>query len=76
MVAHTLLTAEQCAERLGVSRSLIYKALADKKLVGYRIGCRGKGCWRVSEYDLMQWLETLRVSEKPPDDDGGRFNYL
>ena len=52
-------------DKLGVSRSLLYKALADGKLAGYRIGCRGWGCWRVSEYDLTQWLETFKVSERP-----------
>ena len=75
MVQPVLLTAEQVAERLGVSRSLIYGALRSGALPGYRIGCRGRGTWRVEAYQVEAWLQTLKASERPPDDDRP-FKYL
>jgi excisionase family DNA binding protein len=64
------LTAEQVARKLGVPRSLVYAAMRSGRLTAVRIGCRGPGTRRTSGYDVSPWLETLKVSERPPDDEG------
>ena len=67
MVAPTLLTAGQCAARLGVSRGLIYAALQSGALPAFRFGRPGRrGTWRVAESDLDRWVQTLKAGGPVP----------
>jgi excisionase family DNA binding protein len=69
------LTPKQCAEKIGVSLSLIYALLQTGKLKGMRIGVRGKGKWLVAPEDLDAFLATCKVSDLPEPDDGD-YAYL
>lgn len=69
------LTPKQCAERIGVSLSLIYAALHAGKLVAFRVGVRGKGKWLIDSEDFDAWLQSMKVSKAVPVDDG-RYKFL
>lgn len=64
------LTPKQCAERIGVSQSLIYAALHAGKLKAFRVGVRGRGKWLVMPDDFDAWLQSMKVSQAVPVDDG------
>lgn len=70
-----MLTVREAAKRAAVSESLIYGVLKAGRLKGLRIGCRGRGCWRIDEQDFDSWLSTCRVSELPTDD-GSPYQFL
>ncbi len=82
--ATPLLTADACAARLGVSRGLIYAALAAGTLPGYRLGRPGRrGSWRVAARDLDAWVHSLRTAAPPlttptapPARPAGGFKHL
>jgi excisionase family DNA binding protein len=58
-VEHTMLTVDQTAERLQVSKSIVYSLIERGKLVCYRIGL-GRGTIRVSVSDLENFLTNCR----------------
>jgi excisionase family DNA binding protein len=60
------LTVKQAAARACVSKSLLYALLKSGRLAGVRIGCRGRGTWRVEESVLDAFLEDCK-SEPPPE---------
>lgn len=62
------LTPQQAAERLGVSRSLIFQLCREQRLTHYRVGGRGKrGRILIDEADLDALLTECRVSaQKAP----------
>ena len=59
------LTVKEAAERANVSRSLIYALLRQRRLAASRIGCRGKGCWRIDAEELARWLEGCKQAPGP-----------
>lgn len=64
----SVLTVEQAASRLKVSRSLVYSLIEAGKLTCHRIGI-GRGTIRLSSTDLETFLKTCRTSESPPPAD-------
>lgn len=67
MVAPTLLTVAQCAERLGISQAVIRAAIQAGTLPAYRIGRPGKrGHFRIEAYQLDLWVQSLKVSVASP----------
>ena len=69
------MTPAECAAKANVSLSLIYHVLRDGRLRAMRIGCRGRGCWRVAPEDFDNWLATCKVSEVRQEEEG-EFTYL
>jgi excisionase family DNA binding protein len=63
------LTPAECAERANVSLSLIYAVLKSGRLKAMRIGCRGRGCWRIDPDDFENWKQSCRLEEMPQEDD-------
>lgn len=65
----TLMTVDQTAERLQVSKSMVYALVESGKLSCHRIGI-GRGTIRISDEDLASYLETTRFCNsaevKPP----------
>ena len=66
MVAPAMLTVKACAERLGVSESLIYSNLRSGRLRGFRVGSTGRGTWRVLPDDFDLWVQSLRYADLTP----------
>jgi excisionase family DNA binding protein len=65
------LTPEHAAEKVGVSRSLVYRWCEEGRLPHYRLGGRGRrGRILIDEGDLEAFLESLKVRPRPPGDDG------
>lgn len=62
-----LLTVQEVAERLSISRAAAYQLVDSGKLAHHRIGV-GRGVIRVSEEDLSLYLESCRraPAEKAP----------
>lgn len=56
----SLLTVEQTAKRLQVSKSIVYSLIEAGKLICHRIGL-GRGTIRVSAADLESYLADCRV---------------
>ena len=55
------LTVAECAERLGVSASLVYALVSEKRLKAHRLGRRGRrGKILVSEEQIEAFLEATR----------------
>jgi excisionase family DNA binding protein len=66
------LTPKQAAERAGVSLSLIYVWIGEKRLPHLRVGAQGKrGRILIEAEDLDQFLASLRV-----EGDGGDAEKL
>ncbi len=61
-----LLTVETVADRLSCARSTVYSLLSSGKLSGFRIGPNHGGV-RISEDDLLTYLESCRVAAKKGD---------
>lgn len=57
------MTVRQASERLEISQSLVYGLLMTGKLRGSRHGL-GRGTWRISEEQLLDYLKVSEV-EKP-----------
>jgi excisionase family DNA binding protein len=65
------LTPRQAAERIGVSPQLIYRWCEERRLPHFRCGGRGRrGRILIDPADLDAFLETLKVTPRPPADDG------
>ena len=60
--AMDLMTVEEVATELGVSKGAIYKALTNSELRHYRIGA----AIRISRQHLQQWLESIEVQTVTP----------
>jgi hypothetical protein len=61
-----LLTARQAAELAGVSVSLLYAWCAEKLLVHYRLGTKGRrGKLMIDEQDLQIFLASCRQEAQP-----------
>lgn len=56
-----LLTPKEVASRLKLSRSKVYDLISSGKLAALKIG----GAVRIAEGDLLSFLESCRVCEKP-----------
>jgi len=61
-----LLSVQETATRLHVSRQVIYRLMKSGSLKGMRIG---KRLWRIPEKDVEQFLEDLDLKGK--SNDGG-----
>jgi excisionase family DNA binding protein len=60
------LTVSEAAERIGVSDSLVYQWIEERRIPHYRLGGRGKrGCIRIEEADLVEFLAGCRQEAKP-----------
>ncbi len=55
-VMEKLLTVEEVALGLQVSKDTLWRLLKQKKLVGYRVA----GAWRVHPDDIKRYLETQK----------------
>lgn len=58
-----LLTIEQAAEQLQVSRSILYSLIDRGKLACHRVGI-GRGTIRIAPSDLEAYLESCRHAER------------
>ena len=57
-----MLTVAEVASRLRISKAVVYRLLAEKKLEHYAIG-GGQGGKRISEEQLAAYLERVRCGE-------------
>jgi excisionase family DNA binding protein len=65
------LTPKRAAERAGVSEKLVYRWCAERRLSHYRCGGQGRrGRILIDPDDLDAFLLTLKISARPPGDDG------
>ena len=65
-----MLTAKETASNLKISLSMVYRLISTGELPSYAIG----GCLRVSETDLMQFLDTKRKEPtKLPESNNRHF---
>ena len=65
------LKPSEAALRAGVSSQLIYRWCAEKRLSHYRCGGLGRrGRILIDPDDLDAFLKTLKVTPRPPGDDG------
>ncbi len=79
-----MLTVAEAAERVGVSESLIYQWIDERRLPHYRLGGKGKrGKIGISPRDLDDFIASLRVegetaSSAPASSDspGGTYSEL
>jgi len=55
-----LLTVEEVAESLSVSRDVIWKAIRQKRLIAYRV----EGALRIHPSDLRAYLDKRRTDQK------------
>ena len=60
-----MLSVKQAATQAGVSRSLIYALLRQGRLAAVRIGCRGKGKWRIEQSALDAFVEQCKAAAPP-----------
>jgi excisionase family DNA binding protein len=66
-----MLTVKQAAEWKGLSAQLIYLWCEERRLPHYRLGGRGRrGRILIDPADLDAFLETLKVTPRPPGDEG------
>ncbi len=63
----TLLTTEEVARRLSVSRSLVYELVVKGKLPHHRVGV-GRGTIRISEDDVAEFLRCCRIETREETD--------
>lgn len=55
-----MLSVKKVAERLGISRALLYSLVGSGKISCYRIGM-GRGAIRFKDEDVQAYLESCRV---------------
>jgi len=55
-----VLTVKETAELLKVSPGCVYQLIAERRLPHHRIGV-GRGCIRIRQQDLEQFVENCRV---------------
>jgi excisionase family DNA binding protein len=66
-----MLSVKQAAERKGLSPQLVYRWCEERRLPHYRCGGRGRrGRILIDPADLDAFLQTLKVTPRPPGDDG------
>ena len=72
-----MLTVAQAAERLGVSRALVYSLIAARKLRFCRVG-NGRGRVRIPEDAIGEYLArcTFEVREDKPPASTPRLKHL
>ena len=58
-----MLKPEDVAERLNISRSLVYDLIEKRKLPCHRIGL-GRGAIRVAEDDVIEFLRSNRIESR------------
>jgi excisionase family DNA binding protein len=64
-----LLSPEEAAIRVGISRSLVYRLCQERRLVHYRVGGKGRrGKILIDPDDLDAYLAACRVTELPDED--------
>jgi excisionase family DNA binding protein len=56
-----MLTVKQVAQRLGISRQMVYALCESGELSHHRIG-KGRGCIRITEQDLADYVSQKRVA--------------
>lgn len=56
LVMEDLLTVEEVAQKLHVSKATVWRWLRNKEIPGYRIA----GSWRISQSDLQKFVESQR----------------
>jgi excisionase family DNA binding protein len=76
-VERNCFTVRQVAERLGVSRAIVYQLCAQKKLAHVRVGV-GRGTIRIREQDLDDYLRgaTVRPEDARPSPPREKFKHL
>jgi excisionase family DNA binding protein len=66
-----MLTVKQAAKEKGLSPALVYLWCHERRLPHYRLGGRGRrGRILIDPSDLDGFLATLKVTPRPPGDDG------
>ena len=60
------LSVKEAARRATVSQSLIYALLKTGRLPAVRLGCRGRGVWRIEESDIDSYVESCKVGASSP----------
>ena len=65
-----LLTPKQAAERGCLSESTIYALLKARRIPAMRVGCTGRGKWLIPEGEFDLFIQSCRVCEPEPEDDG------
>lgn len=66
-----MFNVQQAADKLGISPSLLYRLVSERKVPHFRIGT-GRGGIRITEEQLQNYLEDCRVDtgsaaiNKPP----------
>jgi excisionase family DNA binding protein len=61
-----LLSVIEAAERIGVSESLVYQWVEERRIPHYRLGGKGKrGKVMIEEADLSAFLASCRHEAKP-----------
>ena len=66
MVAPAMFTVKACAERRGVSESLISSNLRSGRLRGFRVGSTGRSTWRVLPDGFDLWVQSLPHADLTP----------
>ncbi len=61
-----MLTPEQVAQRLGISRSLVYRMCSSGRLVGYRLSSEGRGPIRIEDASVERLLAESRMARPEP----------
>lgn len=66
-VESPLMTLQECAEYLQISKSTLYRLMKSKTFPGFRLGAD----WRFRKEDVLRWLESQSsgvpsVQNKPP----------
>jgi len=60
------LSVTEAAERIGVSESLVYQWVEERRIPHYRLGGKGKrGKVMIAEADLSAFLASCRQEAKP-----------
>ena len=57
MTVPDLLTVQQVAHMVGAHANLVYKAIGSGRLAAYNIGTAESPQYRISEQQVMDWLE-------------------
>src|SRR5437899_1939540 len=71
------LTPKKCAELAGVSASMVYQWVKERRFPVYRVGGKGRrGRILVEESDIAAFLESLKVEPRGHVDDAGPAGRL
>jgi excisionase family DNA binding protein len=61
-----LLTVDEVAERLRISKSSVYRRIESGELPAVRLGTHARAPLRVDAHELGRWLRATPVSTPPP----------